>query len=94
VNVSGLRHKIKCAQRQSFEGDGGTFGAVRTHYNYGYAMTPHDLFQHVNAVHTRHFQIKGHDLWLQFLKLFQPEVPVHCRPNHLNGRIRLQYLWD
>src|SRR5579863_7162120 len=57
-------------------------------------MTQHDLFEHVQTAHARHFEIKSDDLRLQFFDLLQSKVAVHCSANDLNGAVGRKNLWD
>src|SRR5579859_3931598 len=57
---------------------------MRADHDHRNAVAAHDLLQHVEAAHARHFEIKGDDLRLEFLNLLQTEVAVHGGADHVN----------
>src|SRR5215469_2167407 len=56
-------------------------GADHDHRN---PVALHDLFQHVQPAHARHFQIERDHLRAEVLDLLQPKVPINGCAHHLN----------
>src|SRR6266849_1427119 len=54
----------------------------------------HNEAQRLHAVHTRHLQIKGHDIGLQLGNFSQRECAVHGGANNLDGRFARQNRGD
>src|SRR5713101_601415 len=65
---------------------------MRADHDHGNTMAAHDLFQHVQAAHSRHLQIQRNNLGFEFLDLFQAEVAVHRSADNLDGVVGLQNL--
>src|SRR5215469_8629725 len=64
-------------------------GADHDHRN---PVLLHDLFQHVQPAHARHFQIEGDHLRAQVFDLLQPKVPIDRGAHHPNRVIGLENL--
>src|SRR5580700_6267527 len=57
-------------------------------------MRTHNLFQGVDAVHARHFQIERDHVGFEFFDLLQAEGSVHRRAHDFNRRIGFEDLRD
>src|SRR5690242_6151902 len=67
---------------------------MRAHHDHRNAVPAHDLLQHVETTHSRHLQVEGDDLRPQIFDLLQTKVPIHSGPNHLDGIVGFQNLWN
>src|SRR5258708_21773989 len=67
---------------------------MRADHDHRNAVAPHDLFQHVQTAHARHFEVEGNNLRLEFLDLLQPEISIHGGADHLDGVVGSQNLRD
>src|SRR2546421_10163525 len=58
----------------------------------GNAVAAHDLFQHLQAAHAGHFQIKSDHLRLEVFDFFQSEVAIHGCTHDVDGIVGFENL--
>ena len=92
--ILGLGDKVESTQPQRLHGYARAFGAVRTEHDDRDRLPAHDLFQRVDSVHPRHFQVERDHVGLQFFNLLKTERAIHRRTHHFDGFILCQHLRD
>src|SRR5215472_10458683 len=93
-SVFWFRDEVECTEPQRLHGDGCAFSAVGAEDDHGHGLPPHDLFQRVNAVHTRHFQVERDHVGLELFDLLEAERAVHRRADHVDGFVGREHLRD
>ncbi len=91
-NIFRLGHEIKSAQRERFERDRQLRPCCGADHDHRQPTAAHDLFQRIDAVQSRHFQIECHHLRLKFLYFLEGEITVHGGAHHLDRMIAFENL--